>query len=318
MGLMATGLARERGMAYDKVLAAAQADLIIKGDEAAGDAVRGIMAHPEMVKHAPGVDMEELTPVLAFVYSGLLAHGQKPGELQSALTTILAGQQAADGKWGFVLNREPQQSSVFATTALTIRLLKNYLPADRAGDSAQRIEKARAWLLATKAVTNEDKTWRLLGLKWAGAEPSAISQATTDLLRSQRSDGGWAQLPADRAGKDGGDGAFTRSDAHATGQALYALHLGGGIPVTSDAYQRGVRYLLRTQDDDGSWLVTKRAAPVNIYLDGGFPHGESQYASYNASCWATMALILAAPQPASGASAAQPPAHVKNPYEPCC
>jgi hypothetical protein len=43
-----------------------------------------------------------------------------------------------------------------------------------------------------------------------------------------------------------------------------------------------------------------------VYLDGGFPHGESQYASYNASCWATMALILAVPQPASsGSSAAQ-------------
>jgi ankyrin repeat protein len=302
MGLMASGLARERGFAYDRVLAAAQTDLIVKTDDEHANEVRGVLAKPEMTKYVPAVDMAELTPALAFTYSGLIAHDRKPGEIQSAMTTILAGQQDADGKWGFVFHREPMQSSVFATTALTIRLLTKYLPADRAGDGAQRIEKARAWLLAAKAETNEDKTWRLLGLKWANAAASEIASATSDLMRAQRPDGGWAQLPANRVGSDGGDGAFIRSDAYATGQALYALHLGGSVPVTSDAYRRGVRYLLRTQDEDGSWLVTKRAIPANTYLDGGFPHGESQYSSYNATCWATMALLLATPpqQPTHG------------------
>jgi mannose-6-phosphate isomerase-like protein (cupin superfamily) len=80
---------------------------------------------------------------------------------------------------------------------------------------------------------------------------------------------------------------------------LYALHLGGSVPVTSDAYRRGVRYLLRTQDEDGSWLVTKRAIPANTYLDGGFPHGESQYSSYNATCWATNGAPARSPAPAA-------------------
>jgi hypothetical protein len=211
-------MARERGFAYDRVLAAAQTDLIVKTDDEHANEVRGVLAKPEMTKYVPAVDMAELTPALAFTYSGLIAHDRKPGEIQSAMTTILAGQQDADGKWSFVFHREPMQSSVFATTALTIRLLTKYLPADRAGDGAQRIEKARAWLLGAKAETNEDKTWRLLGLKWANAAASEIASATSDLMRAQRPDGGWAQLPANRAGSDGGDGAFTRSDAYATGQ----------------------------------------------------------------------------------------------------
>ena len=292
LGLMATGLAKERGIAYDRDVAAAQIGLILKSDQEHGGGVRDLLPKPEMYKHIPGVDMGELTPGLAFLYAGLAAHGQKPGEIQSAMTAILAGQQDPDGKWGFVLRREPIQSSAFATTALTVRLLKTFMPQDRAAEAEQRIRKARAWLVATKPVNNEDRTFRLLGLKWAGADAKEIEKAAADLRRFQRPDGGWAQLPANGSDPDGD--AYGRSDAYATGQALYALHL-GGLPTTAETYQRGVRYLLRTQDDDGSWLVTKRAIPANNYFDAGFPHGQSQYISYGATCWATMALILASP-----------------------
>ena len=70
------------------------------------------------------------------------------------------------------------------------------------------------------------------------------------------------------------------------------------MPVTHEAYRRGVNFLLRTQDEDGSWYVSKRAMPANNYLDAGFPHGESQYISYGATAWATMALMLATEPPA--------------------
>jgi hypothetical protein len=81
-----------------------------------------------------------------------------------------------------------------------------------------------------------------------------------------------------------------QSDAYATGQALYALNE-SGMPVSDPVYQRGVKYLLRTQDRDGTWFVNKRAIPANNYLDAGFPHGESQCASFNGTCWAMMALL---------------------------
>jgi ankyrin repeat protein len=294
MGLTVTGLAKERGFTYDRALAMMQATIIVKSDEAIGSEVEKVIAHPEMMKYAPGVDMDELTPMLAFNYSGLLAHNTKLGKVQADLVRVLASQQSADGKWGFVLHREPMQSSVFATTAMTLRLLQAYMPADRAEEGRQRVQKALGWLIATKPVTNEDKTWRLLGLQWAKAAPAEIAKAQNELRLAQRPDGGWAQLPVSQAGSDGGDSRFTRSDAHATGQALYALHQ-SGLPVTNETYRQGVRYLVKTQDADGSWLVTKRAIPANTYMDAGFPHGESQYASYVGTCWATMALMLAAP-----------------------
>jgi hypothetical protein len=65
------------------------------------------------------------------------------------------------------------------------------------------------------------------------------------------------------------------------------------------AYRLGTAFPLRTQEDDGSWFVSKRAMPLSIYFDAGFPHGQSQFSSFAGTCWATMALMLAVePQPA--------------------
>ena len=69
------------------------------------------------------------------------------------------------------------------------------------------------------------------------------------------------------------------------------------MPVSDPVSQRGVQFLLRTQDEDGSWFVPKRVEPRNLFFDAAFPHGEAQYASFNATCWATMALVQAAAPP---------------------
>ncbi len=44
--------------------------------------------------------------------------------------------------------------------------------------------------------------------------------------------------------------------------------------------------------------MNKTAAPYNIYIDAEFPHGISQYASFAATCWATMALMQELPDAA--------------------
>jgi len=299
IGLMATGVARERGFRIDGGIAAGQIKLILETDKAFGGGLKDVLPHPEMYKNVPGVDIGELTPILSFLYSGLLEHGERGGEIESNMAVVLASQQSEDGKFGFLLMREPMQSSIFATTALSVRVLDSFLPADRAAEKARRIAAARDWLTKSRPVTNEDRTFRLLGLKWAGADAATIAGAAADLRAAQRPDGGWAQMSAADAAKPGMGEAYARSDAYATGQALYALNVGGGVATTSEEYRKGVRFLLRTQDEDGSWLVTKRAAPVNTYFDAGFPHGHSQYVSYAATCWATMALAVASePAPA--------------------
>ena len=60
---------------------------------------------------------------------------------------------------------------------------------------------------------------------------------------------------------------------------LVALHEAGDVRTGDPMYQRGVKYLLETQEPDGSWLVHKRAVPLNDYFESGFPHGKFQFIS---------------------------------------
>jgi squalene cyclase len=131
-------------------------------------------------------------------------------------------------------------------------------------------------------VTTDDKAFSLFGLYWSRADGPSIRDAVAVLRREQHDDGGWAQLVG------------LNSDAYATGLVLLALHEAGNVGTDDPAYQRGVKYLLGTQEPDGSWLVHKRAVPINAYFESGFPHGKFQFISYAGTCWATMALSYAA------------------------
>ncbi len=117
-------------------------------------------------------------------------------------------------------------------------------------------------------------------------------KAVDDLIRSQRADGGWAQLPG------------LESDAYATGQALYALRIGGGMSPTHETYRKGVANLLQTQLPDGTWLVHTRSYPVQPYFESGFPHGPDQWISAAATSWATLSLTLALDDPKAESASA--------------
>jgi N-acyl-D-amino-acid deacylase len=135
--------------------------------------------------------------------------------------------------------------------------------------------------------------WRLRGLVWGGKSKEAVLKARNDLVAIQRADGGWSDLPSMESG------------AYTTGLAMIALQ-SSGLAVSDAAYQRGVRYLLNTQLQDGSWHVRTRAAGFQPYFDNGFPHGVDQWISAAGTSLATMALTLAAP-PASVRTAAGAP-----------
>ena len=148
---------------------------------------------------------------------------------------------------------------------------------------AKRAEAARDWLLKTQAKDTEDRAGRLWGLQAAGAKDKDVRDATEQLVRAQRKDGGWSQTEA------------LESDAYATGSALVALHQAGGLATSDPAYQRGIAYLIKTQREDGSWLVRSRSKPFQTYFESGFPHGKDQFISMAASAWAATALALALP-----------------------
>jgi ankyrin repeat protein len=89
------------------------------------------------------------------------------------------------------------------------------------------------------------------------------------------------------------------SDAYETGQVLSALHDAAGIPTSDPAYQRGLRFLLKAQEADGSWHVKSRLhppAPVSPpYFETGFPYQHDQFISTMATSWAAAALLHALP-----------------------
>jgi squalene cyclase len=105
------------------------------------------------------------------------------------------------------------------------------------------------------------------------------------LLAQQRSDGGWGQLAA------------LTSDAYATGQALTsirasnALTPSGTVSLSDPNFMRGIRFLLNSQNEDGSWYVRSRAPSIQPYFDSDFPYGHDQFISAAATNWATMALL---------------------------
>lgn len=289
VGLMTTGVAKAYGFVIDAELEKSEQKIVLNEPQAHIEDLRKVLPHPEMYKHFPGVDMNEFSPQAGMTLGALIDHETPRNEAIEAMATILARQQMEDGSWGFGFAREPMQSSPFTFTAYAVRVLKAYLPESMAKERDERIAKAIAWMIATPAKSNEDRTFLLLGLKWAGAPEAEVAKAVAQLRKAQHKDGGWGQFDDAKIAGIG----YTRSDAYATGQALYALYIGGGVKTADPAYRNGVEYLLRTQDDDGAWFVNKRAVPANNYLDTGFPYGQSQYVSYAATSWSSMALMFA-------------------------
>jgi hypothetical protein len=172
---------------------------------------------------------------------------------------------------------------------LSAQTLKLYAVPALASAGEASAARARAYLLAAKPRTNDDYAYRLLGLSWTDAQPDRVEAAARDLVAQQRPDGGWAQTPD------------MNSDAYATGLALAALVRVNHQSVNTPAYRRGVDYLLRIQEADGSWHVRSRAFGFQPYFEGGFRHGYDQWISMAATAWSAMALMPVAQQPETAA-----------------
>ena len=263
-----TALARQRGFAVDETLAAVRSQ---RG--------RGAAATAERAPDAP------LTSQPAFDVAWIQHHFAEAGVARDApreaMARALTALQFADGRWNPGPPRVPISGSSFVVTAAAARVLQAYGPPDERSETAIHVDRAKHWLMANTATETHDEAFRLLGLLWTGADRALVVRAADVLKKEQNADGGWTQLRG------------MNSDAYITGLVMVALHE-VGLPVSDPAYQRGVDYLLRNQEPDGSWLVYTRAAPLNAYFESGFPHGKFQFISFAGSCWATMALILSA------------------------
>jgi hypothetical protein len=292
------GVARDHGLPVDEKRAGDQRTLLEKTIA---------WVRPMMVKAAtdPATDKQgdagDTVFVAGYLMAGYAAYRRTPDAETDDIARYILRKQRSDGRFAAYGTRAPLEGSDFTCTANAVRALQSYAPKDQAGAAAAVVARAREWLASATPKTNEDRVFRLLGLRWAGADGTTIRIATDDLMAQQNDDGGWSQLP----------GQLLSSDAYATGQALVALHDGGGLSVDEPACQRGVTLLLAMQRPDGAWLVKKRATAIVPYFDAGFPGGKDQFISFTASCWATMALALtlppkSTPAPMAGGLAAAP------------
>ncbi len=271
---MAMVVASERGFAVDEA--------------ARKENIKAALASKNFFEPKDLMKLDEVpgqTMTTGYTLLGLAAEKYPGDALTDAMALWSASTQFGDGSWNLPSHRAPIEYSPFTGTALGLRALQLYGPPARRKEFDACVAKARHWLEQNRPRDNEGRTFRLLGLGWAGANTNVLKQAVDELIRNQRGDGGWAQLPG------------LESDAYATGQALYALRTGGGMSPTHETYRKGVSNLLRTQLSDGSWLVHTRSYPVQPYFESGFPHGPDQWISAAATSWATLALTLALDDP---------------------
>jgi hypothetical protein len=165
---------------------------------------------------------------------------------QRLLATVL-GDQLEEGSWQSwpdtrppIFGKSDETVTAFAGLAL--------LPAAATGDAAAIAARDRAlkWLAEhPPAGDHQALAMRLLLLRKADQPEEQWQPLVKQLLDRQNADGGWSQTPE------------MASDAHATGQALYALaHAGrrGDDP----AIQRAQGFLIKTQSETGSWTMTSR------------------------------------------------------------
>jgi N-acyl-D-amino-acid deacylase len=278
MAVFSMTAARQRGLTVDAELLKKQVDFSLRS-----------FRHKALIASGRGVGGDSTS--VAYALHTFAAAGHPYDDTTAALVEYLLVRQRKDGAWPIPAfgDRPPTMGSLFTNTGLALLGLKKYGPprdAPGALELQRRIDaafsKGRAWLLANKPVSTEDKVFHLHGLVYAGVVAEDVAGARAQLLKDQRPDGSWAQL------------AEMSGDAYATGTALVALRK-AGLGVSHEAYQKGVKYLLDTQREDGAWVVQTRSRPLQRFFDNGDPGGKSQFISFAATNWAVLALLETIP-----------------------
>ena len=220
----------------------------------------------------------------------LLALGIEAGDTkatQDSLKKMLASvlnDQEKDGSWKRVNESRPILSSPDTLTTLALLALSAPNAPDMGKEGATAQERGLQWLQAVKAdgelqpVALRLILWRRLGRPGVEWEP-----LVQQIRSAQNEDGGWGQIKN------------AKSDAYATGQALYAL-AEAGAKSGDEAFGKAQRFLARTQRQDGSWAMTSRAIMGNGKVATKF-----EPIIHAGSAWAVMGLVRSArAEPKSG------------------
>ena len=229
---------------------------------------------------------------IGYVMMALAAERHPLDTISVQMIHAAAALQLPDGSWTpNGVSRPPMEDTLVTATAMGIRSLTAIPAPGYKAEVEEKLGRARQWLLTVNAHSAEDRAMKLMGLAWSKAARSDVNTAISQILGQQRDGGGWAQRDD------------MQPDAYATGISLYALHV-AGVPPTHDAYGKGVRYLMRNQYQDGSWLVRTRSYPTQPYFESGYPFGNNQFLSAGAASWSALAIAYTLPDTQAAQSGA--------------
>ena len=276
LGLAVLGQAAQRGFKIDSSVLKGNLQRIGEMGEQSGDLLKLAMTDPKMNGVVPTSEIDDFTVVTSYLFWALDSNKVPANPGLGGMAQYVASQQQGAGNWSMTVHRGPMQESHQTITALQVLGMRRFLEKNP-GDAS--LKKARAWFESAPTATIEDRAARLLGLRWSGGAARTMRVGATELTALQNPDGGWS-------GRKGAP-----SDALTTGLALYSLRVGAATPASDAVVRKAASYLLRHQDESGAWYMNKTVAPLNFYFDGGFPGGESQYISFAATGWATLALM---------------------------
>jgi N-acyl-D-amino-acid deacylase len=202
---------------------------------------------------------------------------EAPDDLSAAMATYLLSLQHEDGRWTPPSNRPPLEVSPVSCTVLTAIGLKRFASEDQREKASAAIDRAKAWLQTAPLVDQEDLNFAMWGEKLLDGNQARLLDLRERVLKEQQPDGGWRQLPE------------LTSDAYSTGQTLVLL-METGLAATDPAVEKGIQFLLKSQQEGGSWHVVTRSKPIQPWFDNGDPHEKDQFISIAATGWATAAL----------------------------
>jgi len=155
--------------------------------------------------------------------------------------------QLEDGSWSAWPETRPPMfgPSDDSMSALAALALQAAVPG-RYDASSKAVQRGTDWLMKTKPDRElQSMALRLVLFRRLNRPDEECRPLVELILKRQKPDGGWSQVPD------------LSSDAWATGQALYAL-AHADIKAGHPAVEQARAFLIRTQREDGSWLMTSR------------------------------------------------------------
>jgi hypothetical protein len=215
---------------------------------------------------------------LQFAYA--LSEAVKSGDVKDKKPLLLAAEKVAsyqeqDGSWKLDADQIVGSPATYGRTLGTVIARQILLRAD-SKRFQQQSQRAEHWLINKKPKTVLDAAAVLLSLE------SLNQQETTEqrsrcfevIRKGENPDGGW--------------GPFINSQAEPFDTALVLLALAKHPKKkeTTALIERGRRYLVNSQFEDGSWPETTRPANANSYPQ-----------RISTTGWVTMALLATRPTP---------------------